>query len=71
MRSRLLHEANGRRTFSIVLDTDDEAIACLTAFAQREQLGASQFTAIGAFRRAVLGYFEWQRKDYRRNPIEE
>jgi uncharacterized protein len=71
MRSKLLHEAGGQRTFSIVLENDDEAIACLTEFARRERLGASQFTAIGAFRRAVLGYFEWERKDYRRNPIEE
>jgi uncharacterized protein len=71
MRSKLLHEAGGQRTFSIVLENDDEAIACLTEFARRERLGASQLTAIGAFRRAVLGYFEWERKDYRRNPIEE
>ncbi|HZZ62018.1 MAG TPA: PPC domain-containing DNA-binding protein [Roseiarcus sp.] len=71
MRARLLHEAGGQRTFSIVLETDDEVLACLTEFAQRERLNASQFTAIGAFRRAVLGYFEWERKDYRRNPIEE
>ena len=54
-----------------MLGTDDEAIACLTAFARRERLSASQFTAIGAFRRTVLGYLEWERKDYRRNPIEE
>ena len=54
-----------------MLETDDEAIACLTAIARRERLGASQFTAIGAFRRAVLGYFEWEGKEYRRNPIEE
>ena len=71
MRSRLLQEAGGQRTFSIVLETDDEVMACLKAFATRERLSASQFTAIGSFRRAVLGYFEWERKDYRRNPIEQ
>ena len=31
---------------------------CLEAFAQRERLSAAQFTAIGAFRRATLGYFD-------------
>jgi predicted DNA-binding protein with PD1-like motif len=71
MQSRLLHEADGQRTFLLVLQTDDEAVACLKEFANRERLSAAQLTAIGAFRRAVLGYFDWEQKEYLRNPIEE
>jgi uncharacterized protein len=71
MQSRLLHEAGGQRTFSIVLQTGDEVFRCLDAFARRERLSAAQFTAIGAFRHAVLGYFDWERKEYLRNPIDE
>jgi predicted DNA-binding protein with PD1-like motif len=71
MESRLLHENAGQRTFSIVLQTGDEAIASLRTFAERERLSAAQFTAIGAFSRAELGYFDWERREYLRNPVGE
>jgi predicted DNA-binding protein with PD1-like motif len=35
------------------------------------RLSASHLTALGAFRDCVLGYFDWQKKDYRRIPIAE
>ena len=47
------------------------AMACLSAFAKEQRLSASQFTALGAFRDCVLGYFDWQQKDYRPIPIDE
>lgn len=71
MESKLLHNAAGQRTFSIVLQTGDEVLACLNEFARREQISAAQFTAIGAFSRATLGYFDWERKEYLHNPVEE
>jgi predicted DNA-binding protein with PD1-like motif len=46
-------------------------VACLTAFAKEHRLSASQFTALGAFRDCVLGYFDWEKKDYARISIEE
>jgi hypothetical protein len=71
MKSRLLHNRDGQRTFVVVLQTGDEAIACLQSFAVRERLGAAQISAIGAFSDAVLGYFDWQKKEYLRNPADE
>ncbi len=70
MKGKLISEG-AQRTFAVVLDTGDEAMACLSAFATEQRLSASQFTALGAFRNCVLGYFDWQMKDYRRIPIEE
>ena len=70
MKGKLISEG-AQRTFAAVLDTDDEAVQCLTAFAREHRLSASQFTAIGAFRDCVLGYFDWQKKDYLRIPIDE
>ena len=29
MKSKLLHEAAGKRTFAVILQTDDEAMCCL------------------------------------------
>lgn len=70
MQTRLVSD-NGQRTYVVVLDTGDEAMASLQAFAKRERVSAAQVTAIGALSRGVLGFFEWERKDYRRIPLEE
>jgi uncharacterized protein len=68
MQARKIHQGDdGQRTFVIVLDTDDEVLESLKRFVEREKLGFGQFSAIGAFGSARLGYFDWERKDY--NPI--
>jgi predicted DNA-binding protein with PD1-like motif len=71
MKSTLLHEHGGLRTFALVLATDDEAMAALVTFATERQLKATQFTAIGAFSRVVVAYFDWATKKYRHIPIDE
>jgi hypothetical protein len=48
MKTKLLHEAGGKRTFAVILRTDDEAMHCLEEFAERERIGGAQVTAIGA-----------------------
>jgi uncharacterized protein len=68
MKGKLISE-DTQRTFAVILSTDDEAMGCLTAFAKEHRLSASQFTGLGAFRDCVLGYFDWQKKDYTRIPI--
>ena len=71
MRAKLIHGAGGQRVFALVFSTGEEAVAELKAFAQRERLGAAQVTAIGAFSDAVLGYFDWETRQYRKNPVRE
>jgi uncharacterized protein len=71
MHSKLIHEAGGQRTFVVVLETGEEVMTELRDFAEREQLKAAQLTAIGAFSDTVLGYFDWEQKAYRRNPVNE
>ena len=71
MRHKLLHEADGQRTFAVVLETGDEVMATLQAFAEREAITAAQFTAIGAFSDVMLMYFDWQKKEYTRIPVRE
>jgi uncharacterized protein len=70
MKSRLLG-ATGEKTFVLVLDKGDEVIGELTAFAREQRLAAAHFTAIGAFSEVTLGYFERDRKDYRKIPLRE
>jgi predicted DNA-binding protein with PD1-like motif len=71
VQSKLLHESDGIRTFALVLDTGDEAMARLSAFADAEDLDAADFTAIGAFSRAVVAFFDLERKDYQPIPVDE
>jgi predicted DNA-binding protein with PD1-like motif len=71
MKSKLLHKDNGEKTFVLIFDTGDEAMASLAEFARRQNLGASHFTAIGAFREVTLGYFDWESKKYKRIAVNE
>ncbi len=70
MRSKILND-DDERTIALVFDPGDEAMATLTHFAEEHGITAARLTAIGAFSRAVLGYFDWQRKDYERIPVHE
>lgn len=71
MKTALLNEHGGLRTFVLVLHTGDEAMAALAAFAGGHELHATRFTAIGAFSRLVVAYFDWETKAYRNIPIAE
>ena len=71
MHSRLLRTGGGQRTFVVVMDTGDEAFSSLTEFARRERVHAASLTAIGAFERAVLGFFDLDRRDYDHVTVDE
>jgi uncharacterized protein len=71
MQSSLLHEANGKRTFALILRGGDEALRCLQDFATQQQIGGAQVAAIGAFSAAKLAYFAWEAKEYRPIPVME
>src|SRR5690606_10100894 len=70
MRYKLL-AAGDQRTFTLVFDTADAVIPNLERFAEDQAMDAAHFSAIGAFRRATLGYFAWDRKEYVRIPVDE
>lgn len=71
MQSRLMHEAHGQRTYCLILDAGDEVMSQLARFAQQNGLRGSQISAIGAFEEVTLGYFDWEKKDYRRIPVRD
>jgi predicted DNA-binding protein with PD1-like motif len=71
MKTALLDQHDGLRTFVVVFETGDEVMSALTAFAQEQGLGGSHFTGIGAFSRAVVAYFDWSSKQYQHIPIDE
>jgi len=70
MKSKLIYDGP-QRTFVVVFDHGDAVLENLLAFAREHRLSAAEFTGIGAFSAAVLGYFDWQKKDYERIPVDE
>ena len=71
MRSKQIHEEQGQKTFALVFDTGDEFMSELTSFAEDNDLSAASLTAIGAFSGATLGYFDMEKKEYEKIPVEE
>jgi predicted DNA-binding protein with PD1-like motif len=70
MRSKILNDRE-QRTFAVILDYNDEVIDCILSFARSQYIKAAQFTAIGAFSKATLGFFDFQIKDYKKIEIKE
>ena len=71
MKSKLLHQENGLKTFVLVFDKNELVKEPLLRFAAEKGLGGSQVTAIGAFTEVTLGFFDRQKKDYRKIPMNE
>ena len=71
MRSKLIQEQGGAKMYALIFETGDEVMSNLIEFAQKNGLGGSRLTAIGAFRDVTLGYFDWEKKDYRKIPVHE
>jgi predicted DNA-binding protein with PD1-like motif len=70
MRCKLL-DAGPPATYAVVLAKGDEVMRELGRVVREENIEAASIVAIGAFERAVLGYFDWVKKDYRRIPVED
>jgi predicted DNA-binding protein with PD1-like motif len=63
METKLLN-AGPPRTYALILETGEEAVQTLTGFARQQRLHATQLSAIGAFSRVTLGYYDLAKKDY-------
>lgn len=71
MQTRRIARADGFVTFAVILETGDEAMGCLKRFAIENRLDSASFSAIGAFERAVLAFFDWEQKAYLPIPVDE
>ena len=55
----------------VILDSGEEAFAALTRFANDAKLTAASRTAIGAFERATIGWFDFEKKTYKKIEVGE
>jgi uncharacterized protein len=70
LRGKQLGDAK-ERVWALVLDPGEEVMASLAEWAREQELTACSFTAIGAFSRATLGFFDVERRDYERIEVAE
>lgn len=65
MKSKLLSD-RGDKTFVLVFDKGDEVMTELLTFVRTQEIASAHFNALGAFSDVTFGYFEHERKDYKR-----
>ena len=70
MKSKVLND-RPERTIAVILERGEEVMAALLQFAIEHRITAGRLTAIGALESATVGFFDWERKTYRRIPVDE
>jgi uncharacterized protein len=55
----------------VILETGEEAFAALTKFANDARITAASLTAIGAFEKATVGWFDFANKTYKKIEVAE
>ena len=70
MKVQLIRDGDAKE-YAVILAKGDEAFSGLTEFAEKYHVVSGHFTAIGALSRVTLGWFDLQKKMYRKIPIDE
>src|SRR5438067_8800740 len=71
MKTKLLQDQKGLKTFALVFEKNEEVKEPLLRFAAENGLRGAQVTAIGAFNEVTLGFFDREKKSYQEIPIKE
>jgi hypothetical protein len=66
MKSAKMAGDAGAETRVVILDSGEEAFAALTKFANDAGITAASLTAIGAFENATIGWFDFEKRTYRK-----
>ena len=69
MQVQLLNPGEPTRQYAVIMYQGDEVFSGLLEFAEKYQVTSAHFTAIGAVNGATLGWFDPQRKMYKKIPI--
>ena len=69
MKVQLLNPGQSTKQYAVIFYQGDEAFSGLLEFAEKYHVTSAHFTAIGALNGATLGWFDPQRKMYRKIPI--
>ena len=71
MKSAKISGEAGLETRVAILESGEEALTTLTKFANDAGITAASLTAIGAFERATVGWFDFEKKTYKKIEVAE
>ena len=71
MNSKIVAAEHGAQVHVVILESGEEAFAALTQFVRDKKISAASLTAIGAFERATVGWFDIVSKSYRKIEVGE
>jgi uncharacterized protein len=71
MKSTKIAGDAGSKTRVVILDSGEEAFAALTKFANEAGVTAASLTAIGAFEKVTIGWFDFDKKTYKKIEVEQ
>src|SRR6201987_3606114 len=69
MQVQLLNPGQATKQYAVIFYQGDEAYSGLLEFAEKYHITSAHFTAIGALNKATLGWFDPQRKMYKKIPV--
>jgi predicted DNA-binding protein with PD1-like motif len=69
MQVQLLNPGEPTKQYAVIFYQGDEAFSGLLEFAEKYHVTSAHFTAIGALSGATLGWFDPQRKMYKKIPV--
>jgi predicted DNA-binding protein with PD1-like motif len=69
MKSTKIAGDAGAETRVVILESGEEAFAVLSKFANEAGITAASLTAIGAFENATVGWFDFEKKTYKKIEI--
>jgi predicted DNA-binding protein with PD1-like motif len=70
MKYQLIND-DQQKTFAVILESGEEVMQKIMEFAKAQKISASQFTAIGAFSKTIVGFFDFSIKDYKKIPFKQ
>src|ERR1700723_1023074 len=68
---KLVSKPGENRVWITVLKEGEEAKQSLLEIAKNEKIEDASFVALGAFAKATVAYFDWQKKKYQDIPVDE
>ena len=68
---KLVSKPGENRVWIAVLKEGEEAKQSLLEIAKNEKIEDASFVALGAFAKATVAYFDWQKKKYQDIPVDE
>jgi uncharacterized protein len=71
MKSKVVSDTSDAEVHVVILDSGEEAFAALTKFANQAKISAASLTAIGAFEKATVGWFDFASRSYKKIEVRE